>query len=337
MSKRITLVDVARLAQVSRATASLVLRESPAVAQVTRERVLRAMQELGYVYNRSAAGLRSARSGVVGIVLPNVSNPFFASFLEGTERILGEARLTSFLVIVGEDAVRGQIALQRLNEHGCDGLVICAPDGSGADAVGLLRKMNVPTVQALRSLSSDYDYIGPDYAQGIGLAVAHLVASGRRKIAFLTTGAEHSAARERLQGLRAAQLRHGLEPISVVTVGDDLAPDLAKQLHAEGVTGVIAFNDMIALEFCGALSDLGVVVGRDMAVIGFDGLAIGRLMRPQLTSIDTAPARLGQAVAQQLIARLCEPGLPVVSVRRETELRSGGTTGAVVTDCGDTA
>ncbi len=118
---RVTLLDVARHASVSRATASLVLRKSPLVGSETRARVEQAMRDLGYVYNIGAARLRVERSQIIGAIVPNLTNPFFAELLSGIEEAIGATGKVVILANSGEKVERQSMLLQRMREHGVDG------------------------------------------------------------------------------------------------------------------------------------------------------------------------------------------------------------------------
>src|SRR6516165_2438003 len=122
----INLSDVARHAGVSRATASLVLRESPLVASATRERVHQAVDALGYIYNRGAANLRARRTKTIGLLVSNVSNPFFTEMTIGVDATLDKAGYVAFLANTAESLDRQERFLKRMREQNVDGVVLCA-------------------------------------------------------------------------------------------------------------------------------------------------------------------------------------------------------------------
>src|SRR4051794_35490485 len=134
-----TLADVAQHAGVSRATVSLVLRDSPLVAHSTRERVQAAVEELGYVYNRGAANLRAARTKAVGLLVPNLGNPFFAEMTAGVDEALDAAGYVAFLANTGESLERQDRFLKRMREQKVDGVVLCPAAGTPLSLLRLLR------------------------------------------------------------------------------------------------------------------------------------------------------------------------------------------------------
>jgi LacI family transcriptional regulator len=135
---RLTLADVAARAGVSRATVSLVLRDSPLVAESTRIKVRSVLNELGYVYNRSAASMRAARSRTVGLLIPGLSNPFFAELAAGVDQVLDEAGLALFLADSNEAVAKQERVILRMREHGADGIIICPAIGTTKELISRL-------------------------------------------------------------------------------------------------------------------------------------------------------------------------------------------------------
>lgn len=309
---RVTLLEVAAAAGVSRATASLVIRKSPLVADETRRRVEQAIAELGYVYNMGAASMRATRSNTVGVIIPNLGNPFFAAMLAGIEQALEGAGLIVVLANSRESAAKQESILQRMRERGVDGLILCPVAETRPTLLAKTAEWRLPVVQALRYVSdSKGDYAGTDYAGGMRQAVDHLTGIGHRSIAFAVGGPVHSAYRERLAGFRGAMADHGLDAGAIldVALGPVASAASAQALLAHPLrpTAVICFNDVMAGGIANGLTDLGVKVGPEFSVVGFDDLAEAELVRPRLTSIATFPAEIGEAAARLLLDRLATP------------------------------
>lgn len=310
--KRVTLLDVAREAGVSRATASLVIRKSPLVGAETRRRVEAAIETLGYVYNLGAARMRAARSRTVGVVIPNLTNPFFAELLAGIEETLDESDLVVILANSRESEERQATVIRRLREHGVDGLIVCPAHGTGTKLLTDAAEWGVPLVQALRYVSETAgDYAGSDYAGGMKQAVDYLFGLGHRRIAFVTGRNMHSAHAERLAGFRVGMARHGLADDLVVSIALTHASAVsaaARLLQGDDPpTAAICFNDVVGLGLASGLFDLGVEVGRDFSVIGFDNVSEADLARPRLTSVATHPRAIGEAAASLLADRVADP------------------------------
>jgi len=321
---RVTLLDVAQRANVSRATASLVIRKSPLVGVETRARVEEAMRELGYVYNMGAARLRAERSHTVGVVVPNLTNPFFAELLSGIESVIDEAGMVVILANSGDLAERQDMVMRRLREHGVDGVILCPAAGTGADFLKRVDEWNLPLVQVLRHISEDMDYAGVDYSGGIRQAVDHLASLGHRTIAFAVHGPIHSAYHERVEGFRETMQSRGFRADLIIRMPDQTAqiPAAAPLLFsgAEKPTAVICFNDVLALGLTAGLYDLGLKVGENFSLIGFDDVAEAEVIRPRLTSVSTAPVAIGENAAKLLLDRLADPSLPPRKVVKATHL-----------------
>ena len=311
-----TLLDVARRAGVSRATASLVLRDSPAITAATRARVEAAMAELGYVYNRGAARLRAARSQTIGVLLPNLTNPFFATLLAGVEDRVESARLSVFLGNCNEDAARQDLFVTRMREHGVDGLIICPVENTPPEAIEKLTQQRVPLVQLLRHVKGSVsDFAGVDFAALATAATERLVALGHRRIAFVSGNRHHSVQEERLAGFSAAMAANGLDASRVIEIplthadGRAAAPSLVKRPDAP--TAILCFNDVVALGLHRGLIDLGVAIGREVSIVGIDNVAECDLVVPGLASVATQPFRIGSHAADLLLRRLKDPTAPI--------------------------
>ncbi|SMF19257.1 transcriptional regulator, LacI family [Xaviernesmea oryzae] len=321
---RITLLDVARHANVSRATASLVIRKSPLVGAETRARVEATMRELGYVYNMGAARLRAERSHTVGVIVPNLTNPFFAELLSGIESVIDAAGMVVILANSGDLVERQDMVMRRMREHGVDGVIFCPAAGTEPEFLEHVDEWNLPLVQVLRHISETVDYAGVDYAAGMRQAVDYLASLGHRKIVFAVHGPIHSAYLERIEGFRDAMVSRGFDPDRIIRVPYQTAriPGSAHLLFdsPEKPTAVICFNDVIALGLSAGLHDLGLKVGENFSLVGFDDVTEADVMRPRLTSVSTAPVTIGENSARLLLDRLADPLRPPRRVVKETQL-----------------
>lgn len=335
---RVTLLDVAREAGVSRATASLVIRKSPLVSADTRRRVEETLERLGYVYNMGAARMRAARSQTVGVIIPNLGNPFFAEMLAGIEATLDMANMVVILANSGESTEKQQTIIRRMREHGVDGLIVCPAAGTDDALLARAAEWGLPLVQALRHVSrAAGDYAGSDYVGGMRQAVHHLHALGHRRIAFLNGDIVHSAQTERLAGFRAGMEEHGLAGDRVITIPltQNSAIEAASWLRegCDPPTAAICFNDVVGLGLSSGFYDLGVEVGRDFSVIGFDNVPEANLVRPKLTSVASYPGAIGRAAAGLLLERLENPDRAPQRVIVPTELVERQSCGPPRTTC----
>jgi len=312
---RATLSDIATRAEVSRSTVSLVLRDSPLVADQTRARVLTAIDELGYVYNRGAASMRSGRSQTVGLLVSEITNPFYAELTAGIERVLENAGLLTFLANSNEDAGRQGRFIQRMREQGADGIILSPAEGTERRTIEDLQRSRVPVVQILRQIpGTDTDYVGADYRLGTELATEHLIRRGHTRIAFLGAARDTSASAERLAGFHEALERHGLQPAGVVPCSSsrldaaEAATGMLKQ--AQPPNAFLCHNDIIAHGTLSALDRLGLEAGRDIGVIGFDNIAESAISRPPLTTIAVGTNHIGEVAAHTLLQRIAHPHAP---------------------------
>ena len=316
---RITLMDVAQQAGVSRATASLVLRNSPLVAAETRARVQAAAQAVGYLYNRGAATLRGQRTSTVGLMVTEIDNPFFGELIAGAEAALDAAGYIAFLATTAESVERQQRTLQRLREHGVDGLILCAAHGTSARSITQLAEQGLPCVQVMRQVrGSGGDFTGPDNRLGLDLLTEHLIAGGHRHIAFAGAAVMHSGIRQRLDGVAAALRRHGLPPPVVLRTpatraGGAEAAHLLQDMKV-APTAMVCCNDVVAFGAMPVLERLGLRVGHDIAVTGVGDVPEAAIGHPPLTTLATDPRRIGQEAVRLLLRRIAQPAVAAEQV-----------------------
>ncbi|MBE0532818.1 MAG: LacI family DNA-binding transcriptional regulator [Rhodospirillales bacterium] len=309
---RATLNDVAAHARVSKSTVSLVIRGSTLVADSTRAQVLQSIREIGYVYNRGAATLRSPRTNVVALVVPQIDNPFFGEVTAGADDALDRAGFVSFLANTAETPARQDRFLDRMREHDIDGVIICPARGTSPELIRRLRNWGVPCVQAMRHvLAKEADFVAPDFRLAMELAIDHLVALGHRRIAFIGGAFPVSVTKERYAGFRLALRRHGLDErlifpcpsnfgggkASIRRVFDEPSPS----------TAAVCFNDIVAMGVTVGLAAMGRQAGTDFAVMGFDDIAEAALWSPSLTTIAIDPRKIGEEAAHLLIRRIEDP------------------------------
>ena len=306
---RVTLTDVAKDAGVSRATASMVLNDSPLIAQATKERVRESFARLGYVYDRAAASLRKNQSLAVGLVITQLSNPYFAEFVEGIQSELDDRGMDVLLGISAEDRARQRRLLVSMSERRVDGVVVIpAHQSEPADFAGL----HMPIVMLARRVKGfDTDYVGGDNYAGSVAATNHLlVTHGARRPAFIGGHVYASAREERLGGFLSAAGVLGIKvPVrnQPACVPDRVvARNVAAELIARDpkVDAIVCFNDAVAFGVVDAVADAGLQVGRDIRVIGFDDVKDAERARPALASVSVPAETAGRRAAQLLLKRI---------------------------------
>ncbi len=332
---RTTLTDVARHAGVSRATVSLVMRESPLVAAETRARVQASAEAVGYLYNRGAATMRGTRTRTIGLLVTEIDNPFFSELVAGAEAALDAAGYIAFLATTGDSLDRQQRTLQRLREHRVDGLILCAAGATTASHIATLAEQGMPCVQAMRQVrGSTGDFAGADNRFGMEQLAEHLIHLGHRRMVFAGAAVMNSSLAQRLEGLRAALRRHGL-PEPAVSRGQ-----ASRQGGAEAAEAVwraakrpdvlVCCNDVVALGAIPALQRMGARIGADIAVTGVGDVPEAANGNPPLTTVATDPRRIGQEAVRLLLRRIDHPSAPAEQVIMPAKLMIRASCGAAV-------
>lgn len=316
--RRVTLLDIAADAGVSRATASLVIRNVPSVAETTRKRVLRSVKRLGYVYHSGAASLRTQRSNAVGLIVSDITNPFFAEASVAIEERLAAANYVTLLGNTSEDRVKEDRVVKTMREFPAQGILICpALEGDASGASALLGRL---PIVAFARRAPGLDYAGVDNAQGAQLAVEHLYHLGYHRIAFIGGSSNSSAGQERVAGYQRALTRFGLQfdPLLVIPSAPTRRggyDSVQKLLRIEDrPTAALCFNDVVALGVIEAIQIAGLKVGTDFGVIGFNNIPDAAYSLPGLTTVDTSPGQLGETAAELLLKRIERPDSPTRTV-----------------------
>jgi LacI family transcriptional regulator len=310
---KLKLKDIAHKAKVSTSTVSLVLRESPLVADDTRKLVQRWIDDLGYIRDRGAANLRSRTSQSVGLVVCELTNPFYAELIAGIDAVLDRHGRIAFIAHTAEDPERQDRLIRRLREQNVDGIIISAAEGTSPKTIAKLQESGLPCVQALRHVGRlSGDYVGPDIKTGVEMSVDYLVNAGHRRIAYIGAARHTSVTRERLAGFHAGLKRHGLSPGAVVRcppTREDGFKAIATLLAGEDPpTAAIGYNDVCAFGIALGFVDAGLRPRKDFGVVGFDNIADAALVRPALTTIAIEPHRIGEEAAALLLRRIANPG-----------------------------
>ena len=325
MARRPTIIDVAQTAGVSKSTVSLVLQDSPTVREETRIQVRQAMNDLGYVYNRAAANLRSANAGLVGLVINDLRNPFFTEFATSAQMALSARGYATVVANTDEDPDLQAQVVGSMIEHGISALVISPTYGSEHDTFGPLERAGIPVLQVLRRVcpSDRFPFASLDYAQGGRLAAEHLLGLGSRRIAFAGGVEKRPITLERMSGYLAVMEEHGMEPLilsgrSSRAFGRDAAAALTEE--RPDVDAVICFNDLVALGMLAGFLAVGRVVGRDIRVVGFDDIEECRMSYPQLSSVRCDISGFGRQTATTMLAWLEEGRRPLPETRAPVSL-----------------
>ena len=308
---RITMQDVAKRAGVSAMTVSRVVNGREGVDSETQRRVEETIRALDFVPNRIARGLVSQKTQTIGLIVPDVVNPFFAPVVRGAE---SAARKAGYRVLLCNS--EGDLRLEReyiddLVAHRVEGLLLApASDRSRSSILSLLRG-GFPLVLIDRTLpNADCDLIVSDSANGARRLVEHLIAVGHREIAHVTDAEDTSTGRERLRGYREALEAAGIpfqSELVIQTTVDRIGGYRAAQEILARVplpTAVFTVNNMTAVGTMEALRERGLSVPKDMGLVCFDDVEHLAVLSPFLTVIDQPAETFGSLGAQLLLERM---------------------------------
>jgi LacI family transcriptional regulator len=305
MDKRPTIIDVATLAGVSKSTVSLVLQQSPLVKQETRDDVRRAMAELGYVYNRSAANLRSANAGLIGLVINDLRNPFFTEFATSLQMALSARGYATVLANTDEDPALQAQVIGAMLEHGVSALIVSPAYGETA-AFDAIARANVPALQVLRQVvpSARFPFAAPDYPTGSRLATEHLLQQGARNIAFVGGLEGRAVTQLRMSGYLDTLAAQGLTPLHLPgRPGRAFGREAARRLAQDHPTvdAVLCFNDLTALGLLTGCTEQGRAIGQSLKIVGFDDIEDCAQVYPTLSSVRCDIAGFGRQMAETVL------------------------------------
>lgn len=332
--------EVAEAAGVSVATVSHVLRGTKRVTPAVAARVRAAAAELGYVPNGQASALRTGRTGIIGVVLPDLGNPFFPALLTAVE---GAARAAGFLVMVhdteNDPTLEGQ-ALERLAALRVDGLVwvpVHDPDATIASRLrsplaGSPRRLRLPDLPlvTLDRPVADRDAVFADHVAGGALMAAHLKGLGKRRVALLHGATNIASARARRRGFLT-----GFDPLTPVWEAQsgfthELPGAVVRRLRAGGFDAVACANDAVAVGVIRLLEEEGVSVPGHVSVVGFDDIPWAGLMRPPLTTVRQPLGAIGAAAVRLLLERMADRARAARQVVLPVELIVRGSTAPTI-------
>ncbi|WP_430781471.1 LacI family DNA-binding transcriptional regulator [Actinoplanes sp. G11-F43] len=339
--RRITIVDVARHAQVSTTAVSKVLRNAYGASPAMRAKVQKAIDELGYRPSAAARGLRG-QTYTIGVMLPDLRNLFFADILDGITAQLGDT-VYQVLLAPGCNGEKAEArVIDAMIDRSMDGLILIAPVSAKSRLTEVAR--SVPTVVVGRHGSSPaYDSVTDDDIAGAALVVDHLVGLGHRRIAHIE---HHETDRLRLaempnaqraRGYREAMTAHGLDAeidIASTTYTQDGGYRGARLLldRPRRPTAIFAGADVVALGVMEALAEAGLTVPGDISVAGYDNSALAAFGPISLTSVDQDGRQMGANAARLLVDRIDQRDRrtaqiklsPTLVVRRTTTALGSG-------------
>jgi len=313
---RVTIADVASAAGVSVGTASKALNGRGQLRAETREKVLAAARALRFSPNSAAQSLQAGRSFTVGLLTTDSIGRFSIPVLLGAEEALGAGELSALLCDTRGDVVRERHYLQTLESRRIDGLIVVGRRNDPRPP--LAEPLIVPVVYAMAPSSDEADMsVVPDNAGGAGLAIEHLIATGRQRIAHITGPQHHLAARVRAEVTEGIVAAAGLRLAGGRCYYGEWSEEWGRQaahviLRSEPeCDAIFCGNDQIARGLADSLREMGRRVPDDIALVGFDNWDVmAASCRPPLTTVDMNLMELGRVAATRLLDAIDNAGTP---------------------------
>lgn len=309
---RVTIRDVASKAGVSAMTVSRVINDSPRVNAGTRRRVEAAIADLSYVPNRLASGLTRRKTGALGVIVPDVANPFFTLVVRGAEEVAWRAGYHVILCNTQADLERERGYLEDMLSFQVEGLLIAPVSDRSRPHLRVLTQNNVPFVLIDRSIAGyDGDLVQGDSVAGARRLVEHLIELGHTRIAMITETVEVSTARDRLLGYREALAAAGIEFLpELVAEASAVDPRGAHDATislldlAEPPTAIFSVNNIAVVGVVEAARERGLQIPRDLALVCFDDIEHASRFYPFLTVMAQPAEAFGTIATQLLLDRL---------------------------------
>lgn len=321
-----TLIDVAREAGVSPMTVSRVVRGTGLVGESTRLRVERAIATVGYVPNSAARGLRGTRTGTIGLIVPDMTNPFYTTLAHGVETAARKAGVTMILANSDEHDAEEQRLASMLISKQVDGLLV-TPARTGAEVMRLSRQRGVDLVFVARQPkdAGRFDVVRADVA-GAGYALGqHLAGLGHIRTAVLAGPATVPGPADRVDGFKRAMADAGnpvpevyRRPVYTLEAGAAMAREAMRVSPAP--TALFAASNFMAMGAIQALDALGLRVPDDVSVVGFDDFPAAWLAFPFMTAAQQPAFELGYEAFSMLLERQANPDQPPRELILGTEL-----------------
>ncbi|MBO6758686.1 MAG: LacI family DNA-binding transcriptional regulator [Roseibium sp.] len=326
MKKRPTILDVARHAGVSKSTVSLVLQNSPVVRDTTRRDVEKAMAALNYVYNRSAAGLRGAATDLIGLIINDLRNPFFTEFAASAQMAFARKGYSTVIANTDEDPDIQVQVIDSMIEHGVSAFVISPAYDATPAAFERIERAGIPAMQVLRQIDPRTDvfpFASLDYATGGAVATQHLIDLGCRHIAFIGGLEDRPITLERRSGYNQVMAEHQFKTTHLPgrpsrAFGRDAALELNS--HHKSINAVVCFSDLVALGMLAGFAEIGVQVGSDFRIVGFDDIEECSLVYPRLSSVRCNTALFGEDTANAMLDWIVDDKRPPDTQRYKVDL-----------------
>lgn len=325
-SSQVTIKDVAAKAGVSPATASRVAGNYGYVSSINRRKVLAAIKQLGYRPNTIARSMVTKSTNTIGLVVTDITNPFFAQLVRSVENITWQAGYTLILANTDENAQREETIIQTLMEKCVDGLILVPASSQPSTYMDKYLQQGLQLVLLDRSIEGiSVDTVMVDNENAAFLAVTHLIKLGHRRIGMVIDNLAISTNTERLAGYKRA-FREADLPLEESLIRScqfteqsayGIASEMLRLPHHP--TAFFAANNFMTMGILHAIRQLGLKVPEEVALVGFDDLDWTTFGQPELTAVMQPVNEMGAVAAQRMLARLQDDQTPVLDIRLKTQ------------------
>jgi LacI family transcriptional regulator len=296
------------------------------------------MAEVGYVYNRAAAKLRTSNQDLIGLVINDLRNPFFTEFATSLQMALSSRGYAAVIANTDENPDLQTGVVSAMIEHGVAALIISPAYGNDASTFDVIERAGVPTMQVLRKVDPRtelFPFAAPDYVSGSRAAAEHLLQGGAKRVAFVGGLEGRGVTHERLSGYLEVLERCGGKPLVLTgkatrAFGREIARTLSEK-HPD-VDAAICFNDQVALGMISGCAEIGRSVGTDLKIVGFDDIEEAAHSWPALSSVRCDIAGFGRAMAKTVVSWLKDGKVPPQEYRAAVSLVVRGSSGVAPRD-----
>lgn len=312
----ITIKDIAKKANVSITTVSRVLNnKTEGIGEETRKRILDIIEEMDYRPNTIARSMITKQTNTIGLIIPDIRNPFFPELVRGVEDVANQAKYSVFLCNTDGSINRETKALRLMEEKNVDGIVFTSSHATtGHPLQEFVHKHKTPVVLLDRGLDDEkFSGVYTDNEKAGYLATKHLVELSHVKIGCITGPSDIQNSKDRLKGYVKALEENQLSIDESLIISGDYQMEggyrAAKTLlKKQGVTAIFALNDLMAFGVYQAAAELGIRIPDELSVVGFDNLKYNQLLNPKLTTIEQPVYRMGEMATRMLLKQIKEGG-----------------------------
>ena len=318
----ITIKEVAKVAGVSTATVSMVInKKADHITQKTKDKVFDAIKKLDYKPNYAARSLVSAQSYMIGLLLPDITNPFFAELAKELETCLNHAGYITFLCNSTEDSQQESRYIEELIARSVDGMIICGLTKGNEDKLALLRKKKIPYLNLDSRFIQNKYAIKIDDHRGGKLAANHLLELNHEIVAFIGSKSDFSNIWNRYKGfsevITTANKKIRLFETELTKEG---GKEVADQLFASDATAVFCSNDLIAVGIYEQARKRGIQIPEQLSVVGFDDISFADILIPKLTTIRQPMRDVAHMAVKQLLKMIKDRNYAFISEVLPVEL-----------------